>query len=272
MKVALSSIRFRIELWNQVAPKFRRPSFNSAFGGQTTWRFAPTYFIDATGTKLQASVGTGFKAPTLSERFQDFPSFGFFGNPDLKPESSTGYDIGFEQSLPMMDLPLQFGVTWYHNTIRNLIDSNATFTSYANVGRAHTQGVESFIALRPVESLNLRLDYTYTEAQDDILKEELLRRPRDKWSLDARWQATRRLALDLDLLSVGSWIDGNRQFTISRLNAPGYTTADIAADYEVTGQITVYGRVTNLADARYENPVGFQRPGRGVFAGVRARF
>ena len=245
---------------------------NSGFGGQPTWRFAPTYFIDATGTKLQASVGTGFKAPTLSERFQDFPSFGFFGNPDLKPESSTGYDIGFEQSLPMMDLPLQFGVTWYHNTIRNLIDSNATFTSYANVGRAHTQGVESFIALRPVESLNLRLDYTYTEAEDDVLNQELLRRPRNKWNFDARWQATGRLSLDLDLLSVSSWIDGNRQFTISRLTAPGYTTADLAASYDVTGQVTVYGRVTNLADARYENPVGFQRPGRGVFAGVRARF
>ncbi|MGZ6037785.1 MAG: TonB-dependent receptor plug domain-containing protein [Phenylobacterium sp.] len=245
---------------------------NSGFGDQTTWRLAPTYLIEMTGTKLQASVGTGFKAPTLSERFQDFPSFGFFGNPDLKPESSVGYDIGFEQALPMNDLPLQFGATWYHNTIRNLIDSNATFTSYANVGRAHTQGVESFIALRPIQALSLRLDYTYTEARDDILKEVLLRRPRDKWSLDARWQATRRLALDLDLLSVGSWIDGNRQFTVARLSATGYTTADLAANYEVTAQLTIYGRVANLADARYENPVGFQRPGRGVFAGIRATF
>jgi vitamin B12 transporter len=243
---------------------------NSGFGGQVTWRFAPTWFIAATGTKLQASVGTGFKAPTLSERFQDFPAFGFFGNPDLKPETSTGYDVGFEQVL--LERRLQFGATWYHNAIRNLIDNNASFTSYANVGRAHTQGVESFIALRPVQTVSLRLDYTYTEAQDDILGQELLRRPRDKWTLDARWQATARLSLDLDLLSVSEWIDGNRQFTIPRLTAPGYTTADLAASYDVTPQVTVYGRVSNLADARYENPIGFLQPGRGVFAGVRARF
>jgi vitamin B12 transporter len=244
---------------------------NSGFGGQTTWRFAPTWFIAATGTKLKASVGTGFKAPTLSERFQDFPAFGFFGNPDLKPETSVGYDLGVEQTL-LKEGRLQFGATWFHNAIRNLIDNNASFTSYANVGRAHTQGVESFVAFRPVEAVSLRLDYTYTEAEDDVLNQELLRRPRNKWTLDARWQATRQLSLDLNLLSVSSWIDGNRQFTIPRLTAPGYTTADLAAEYAVTAQVTVYGRVTNLADARYENPVGFLKPGRGVFAGVRARF
>jgi vitamin B12 transporter len=244
---------------------------NSGFGGQTTWRFAPTYLVAATGTRLKASVGTGFKAPTLSERFQDFPAFGFFGNPDLKPESSTGYDVGFEQTL-LQGGRLQFGATWYHNAIRNLINDNSSFTSYANVGRAHTEGVESFVALRPVDAVSLRVDYTYTEAEDDILKQELLRRPRHKWTFDARWQATRRLSLDLDLLSVGSWIDGDRQFTIPRLTARGYTTMDLAAGYDLTPQVTLYGRIANLADERYQNPVGFQHPGRGVFGGVRARF
>jgi vitamin B12 transporter len=244
---------------------------NSGFGGQTTWRLAPTYLIEATATRLKASVGTGFKAPTLSERFQDFPAFGFFGNPLLKPETSLGYDVGFEQVL-LRDLGLQVGATFFHNTIRNLIDSNATFTSYANVGRAHTEGVESFLALQPTQTVSLRIDYTHTVARDDVLKQDLLRRPRDKWTVQARWQATGRLELDANLLSMGSWIDGNRQFTISRLTAPGYTTADLAASFDLTGQVTLFGRVTNLADARYQNPVGFLHPGRGVFAGVRARF
>ncbi len=244
---------------------------NSGFGGQTTWRFAPTYLVAATGTQLKASVGTGFKAPTLSQRFQDFPAFGFFGNPDLKPETSTGYDVGFEQSV-FKDAMLRFGATWFHNTIRNLIDDNASFTSFANVGRAHTQGVESFIALQPVQSVTFRVDYTYTEAQNDILQQPLLRRPRNKWSIDARWQATKRLSLDASLLSVGSWIDIDRQGTVSSLTAPGYTTVDLAAAYDLTGQLQVYGRIANLFDERYENPTGFLKPGRGVFAGVRARF
>jgi len=36
---------------------------NSNFGSSFTYRIAPTYFIAATDTKLEASVGTGFKAP-----------------------------------------------------------------------------------------------------------------------------------------------------------------------------------------------------------------
>ncbi len=39
---------------------------NENFGGRTTWRVAPAYVIEATGTKLKATVGTAFKAPTLS--------------------------------------------------------------------------------------------------------------------------------------------------------------------------------------------------------------
>lgn len=248
-----------------------RYDVDSGFGGQVTWRFAPAYRLEATGTRLKASVGTGFKAPTLSQRFQDFPSFGFFGNPDLKPETSVGYDVGFEQAL-LKDGMLQMGATWYGNAIRNLIDSNASFTSFANVGRARTQGVESFIALQPVQTVRLRVDYTYTEAEDDILKQALLRRPRDKWSVEARWQATGRLSLDANLLSVGPWIDGNRQFTIPRLTAPGYATLDLAAAFDVSARLQLYGRVANLLDARYEDPTGFLRPSRGVFAGVRARF
>jgi vitamin B12 transporter len=242
---------------------------NSRFGDKTTYRVAPTYFIEATGTKLTASVGTGFKAPSLSELFQNFPSFGFFGNPNLKPEKSIGYDVGFEQYL--LNKRLQFGATYFYNHITDLIDDNATFTSYANIGRAHTDGIESFVFVQPLSTLSFRLDYTYTEARDDILRQELVRRPYDKWNFDARWQATSRLAMDFNLLSLGSWIDGNRDFSIPRLTAPGYTIANLAASYDLTHQLTLYGRITNLFDARYEDPNGFLRPGQGFFVGLKVR-
>ena len=72
---------------------------NDRFGSKVTYRVAPAYLIKDTGTKLKASVGTGFKAPTLEELFESFPAFDFFANPNLRPESSTGYDVGFEQAL-----------------------------------------------------------------------------------------------------------------------------------------------------------------------------
>jgi vitamin B12 transporter len=242
---------------------------NDRFGSKVTYRVAPDYVITATGTKLKASAGTGFKAPTLSEVFENFPSFGFFGNPALKPETSIGYDAGFEQSL--FDGVIDFGATYFRNDIKNLIDNNATFTSYANVGRAETDGVESYVSYEPIRSVVLRADYTYTEANDQILDQELLRRPKNKVSLDAKWQVMPALSFDADLVYVGSWIDTNREGTIPRLATPGYTTTNIAINYDATDEFTIYGRVANLFDEQYQDPDGFLRPGRGLFAGIKAK-
>jgi vitamin B12 transporter len=98
----------------------------------------------------------------------------------LKPETSIGYDLGFEQAL--LEKHLQFGATYFHNNIDNLINVNSTATSYVNVGRATTKGVESFVTYTPCDPLTLHGDYTFTLANDDILDQELLRRPKNKAS------------------------------------------------------------------------------------------
>jgi vitamin B12 transporter len=243
---------------------------NDRFGSKVTYRFAPAYLIADTDTKLKASVGSGFKAPTLSEMFQNFPPF-FFGNPDLKPETSLGYDFGFEQAL--FSRRVQFGATFFRNDIKNLIDSNADFTSYANVGRARTEGVESFVSYRPVSAYFVRLDYTYTEAFDEIANTELLRRPKHKASLRNSWQATTRLSFDATVLYVGSWLDGNRDFTnVTPLNAPSFTTVNLAANFAVTGNVSIYGRINNLLDRKYEQPIGFLQPSLGAYAGVTVKY
>ena len=241
---------------------------NNRFGSKGTYRFAPAYLISATGTKLKASVGSGFKAPTLSELFQNFPPF-FFANPNLRPESSVGYDAGIEQGFGADTV--RVGATYFHNRIRDLIASDITGTTWANIGRAITRGVESFVAYRPARQLTLRLDYTYTEASDDVLHQELLRRPKHKGNLIATWHASDALLFNLDVLTVSSWVDGNRDFSIPRLEAPGYTTLNLAASFDLSGQLALFGRIDNLLDRRYQNPVGFLRPGFGVFVGIRAQ-
>jgi len=104
-----------------------------------------------------------------------------------------------------------------------------------------------------------------------VLQQELLRRPRHKGTLNADWQLTQALRLDLNVLAVSHWVDGNRDFSIPRLDAPGYTTVNLAAALDVTRALTVFGRVDNLFDRRYQNPVGFLQPALGVFAGIRAK-
>jgi vitamin B12 transporter len=245
---------------------------NSRFGGKTTWRFAPAWVNAGSDTKLKASIGTGFKAPTLSELYQDFPEFLFYANPDLKPESSTGWDAGFEQGLAHG--VVRFGVTYYYNRIENLITAVPDpkvpgGTTYGNIGRATTDGIESFIAWQALKALTLRLDYTFTEATDDVLDQQLLRRPKNKGTLLAQWQATSAWLLSLDVLAVGTWVDGNRDFSVSRLDAPGYTTVNVATSYELNAHLALFARINNLLDRHYENPVGFLQPSIGAYAGIR---
>lgn len=242
---------------------------NSRFGDKTTWRFAPGWALTETDTKLHASVGTGFKAPTLSELYQSFPAFFFFANPNLKPESSTGWDAGIEQAV-VHDV-LRVGVTYYYNRIRDLITTDVTGTTWANVGRATTDGIESFIAYQPLRELTLRVDYTYTQAEDDVLEQPLLRRPKHRGNFVATWQATRAWQWNLDVLAVGNWVDVSRDGLTSGLSAPGYTTVNLATSYDLTPRVALFARVDNLLDRHYENPIGFLQPSIGVYAGLKVR-
>ena len=171
----------------------------------------------------------------------------------------------------MFDKALQVGATWFRNDIHNLITTDVTGTTYANVGRAVTQGVETFISWQPLRRLHLRADYTFTQADDEVLHEELLRRPKHKATLNAAWQLTDALSVDSTVLYVGSWIDGSRDFSIPRLRAPAYTTVNVAVNFALRSRLTHFGRIDNLFDRHYQDPIGFLQPAFGVFVGLRGQ-
>jgi vitamin B12 transporter len=234
---------------------------NSRFGDKTTWRIAPAWVLG--DTKLKASAGSGFKAPALQQLYGTFG-----GNAALKPETSFGYDVGVEQSL--FGGTVTGGVTWFQNNIKNLIVSGpAPAFQLMNVGRARTDGVESFIAWKALDRLILRADYTYTDALDAGTRLALLRRPRHKASVNADWQATDDLSLDATLLYMGPQIDGNRDFSIPRLKMPDYVTVDLAARYRLTEKWSLFGRIENVTDTKYQSPDGFLRPRLGAYGGIK---
>jgi vitamin B12 transporter len=248
-----------------------RQDDNDRFGEHPTLRIAPAVIVPFTETKLKGSYGTGFKAPTLNQLFVSFPAFFFFANPNLKPEESVGYDAGFEQ--PLFNDRLRFGSTYFHNDITNLIQSVVDPTTFSstnvNVGRATTEGTENFVAATVTDRIRFRADYTFTRTVDALTGLELLRRPKEKSSAQLIWNPIDPLTLSATVLHTGSFIDANRDFSIPRLLAPGYTVVNVAADYVVTDQFKVFGRVDNLFNVHYQNPTGFLQPGLGVYGGIR---
>jgi vitamin B12 transporter len=259
------------QFWNRlfIVSNIRHDD-NLSFGPHTTWRIAPTYIVPWTETKLKATYGTGFKAPTLTELYVNFPAFNAVANPNLAPETSTGFDMGFEQ--PLLHDQVAFGATYFHNNITNLIvgtfDPVTFISSYANVGQATTQGVEAFAAGVVNPQLWLRADYTYTEARDDTTGLALLRRPANKASVSAIWSPIDKMTVTTTFLYVSPWVDVDRS-TFVRIVQPGYDLARVAAEYTLTDNWTLFGRIENLFNLQYEDPAGFLRPGFGIFGGVR---
>lgn len=243
---------------------------NQTFGDHPTFRFAPAVLVPGLDTKLKASVGTGFRAPSLNERF--FQSVFFNGNPNLKPEESTGWDVGFEQ--PLLDEKVRFGVTYFRNDITNLINStSAPFpiaNTYVNVGQATTWGTESFISAAITRGLTVRGDYTNTHAFDAVTGTELLRRPRHKASVTTTWTPTKAVTLSGTVLYTGSYRDNDRFFSSPvPFDTKPYTIVNLAGSYQVSEAMTLFARVDNLFDVQYQDPTGFLRPGLGVFGGVK---
>ncbi len=75
-----------------------RHDLNDRFADFTTWSLGASYALPGTGTRLRASIGTAVQNPTLFNQFGFIPGT-FIGNPNLRPEQSRGWDIGFDQML-----------------------------------------------------------------------------------------------------------------------------------------------------------------------------
>jgi vitamin B12 transporter len=243
---------------------------NDVFGGATTWRFAPAYLLEATGTKFKGSVGTAFKAPALSQRYQDDPANFFVANPNLVPEESTGYDIGFEQAL--FGNRAQFGATYFYNDITNLIkfkfDPDLGAFTLVNIGRGKTSGMEVFASADVSDALRLRGDYTYTEAFNADTGAELVRTPRHKATISAGWKPSAPLLLSASATYVGPSRDFDRVSSADVILA-GFTVVNLAADYKLNETVNLFGRIDNVFDRRYQNPAGFEATGIGAYVGVK---
>ena len=230
------------------------------FGSKATYRFTSAYLIKQSATKLKGSYGTGFKAPSL------FQLYSSYGSPDLKPDKSIGWDLGLEQGLPF--LKTTFGATWFKNRYSQMIDFDMSTWTYTNVTKARSQGLELTTQVQPLDELSLLFAYTYMETVDDTTGKELVRRPKNKLSFDANYRFLKKANLSLGLVYVGSRY--NNAANTQKLG--GYTLVNLAAAYDVTKSLQLFGRIDNLLDRQYEEVLGYGTPGIGAYGGVKVSF
>lgn len=239
-----------------------RYDHHNRFGEPITWRVAQAVNIDATRTRLKGSYGTGFKAPSLYQLFAPATAWGAIGNAALKSEHSIGWDSGAEQDI-WGDLAT-VGAAYFNNDFRDLINFDFV-RGYQNASQAHTEGLETFAELRPWQRLTLRGGYTYTRTKDGDTGDRLLRRPTHKGSFDASYGYGDDADVTLNIVMTG-----NRRDLDAVVG--GYVVANLATRYGINRHVSVFGRVDNLFDKRYQEVLGYGTSGLATYGGVELNF
>jgi vitamin B12 transporter len=247
-----------------------RLDVHSRTGTALTCRIAPAYIVSRTGTKFRATLGTGFKAPSLYQLYAPPTSWGPVGNMNLAPERVTGWDAGLDQDL--LGDRLRLGLTYFRNAFRDLIDFDYVL-GYVNIGRARTSGVEISAESRPfgpAGPLTFRAAYTRLAARDEASGAPLLRRPHDKFSADLQARVRGRFDLAAFFLYVGKRID--RDFSATPYETvvlPAYGLVGASATASLRSGIDLFVRLDNILNSRYETVWGYGTPGFTLNAGIR---
>ncbi len=237
------------------------------FGSQFTYRIAPAYFIKESGTKFKATLGTGFKAPSIYYLYD--PAY---GNINLKPVTSIGWDLGIEQFFWKQQISL--GLTYFSNSFENLFGLDANFKTI-NINKAKTNGIEFFSSINTFNNIGIKVNYTYTNSIDKSLNSTdsglpLLRRPKNKFGITLMSHILNNFSTDLEILYTGERDDKNfSQFPSERIKLKAYTLVNFVLNFRLTNYIQVYGRVENLLDTDYEQIYGYGTPGLSGYAGFK---
>jgi vitamin B12 transporter len=240
---------------------------HSLSGTAVTYRLAPAWVVGRTGTKLKATFGTGFKAPSLYQLHAPPTAWGPIGNRDLEPEQSAGWDAGVEQDLAGGRLRL--GATWFRNRFRNLITFDMA-RGYVNVGRARTEGVEISAEVLPFDGFACRAAYTRMSSKDLGTGFDLPRRPKDALSAGFDFKLAKGLDLGLRLNVFGRRGDVDfTGWTAAPVSLPAYTLLDAVISWAAGRGVELFLRVDNVLDRRYEMVYGYGTPGFGAYIGFR---
>ena len=221
-------------------------------------------------TSLRASVGRGFRAPTIDDLYwrDDYSA----GNPDLKPEKSIGYDVGIQHEFGSKNL---FQVTLFRSEVENLItwadtQGNGIWEA-CNIDKACLQGVETEVNLQCTKQVSIKLSYTFLDARDtgeEYHNQYLRYKPKHKGGCRLQYQGERGLKVNLG----AEYTDSAYSDRANTSEVDGFVLVDTSVSQTVGKGTEIFVSGKNLLDQEYEVIKGYPMPGTIVMSGVKVIF
>lgn len=252
-----------------------RKDDNDEFKNQNTYRIAAAYNPIHSNTSYHAAYGRAVKNPGFTERFGFTPDT-FIGNPDLKPETSSGWEAGITH---VFSNRLELNATVFEEELEDEVDGfffDATLGSFTAInleGNSNRKGLELEFSAQPLTSLELKGSYTYINSRqpDSTGKTTEIRVPGNTAALIVNYMfLSNKANLNLKINYVGDQLDNDFGVSPSvKESQHDYTLINVAGEYKINQWLTLQGRIENLFDADYQDVIGFETPGINAHVGIK---
>ncbi len=221
--------------------------------------------------RFRASIGTGFRAPSLAETFTSTSTSGITvkPNPHLKPEKNFSLEAGlFYNPVQSISFDLAFFRNEYFDFIEPGIDPTDGLVIFDNVTRARILGFEFNTKIFLFdEDLTLSANYTYLWARDINERKFLKYRPRHlavtgidykigSFELGADFRYWSRIEeIDFELIELGLVPEGDKRVAVYVLDLRG------GLSFSIVGlALKCYLNVNNALNYNYVELIGNVAP------------
>ena len=241
-----------------------RINHHSIYGTNATYTINPSWNIDA-NSKLFVNISSAYKIPTLYQLYSDY------GNKNLKPESSTTYELGLQTQ--SSDRKMTFRFAAFKRDINNLIIFyTAPFTyvsQYINRDQQHDYGfeVESTIQLASFGRWSNNFSFVDGQGnQNNVKTDNLYRRPKFTFNSALTLQPCASLTIIPSFKYVGARLKG--PYDAGTAEQPHYYTIDLYTGYAISKAARIFIDLRNITDQQYFDIVGYNSKRFNMMAGV----
>jgi len=213
---------------------------------------------------LTSNLGLAYNVPNIVQELNPWGGV----NSDLNPEDTKSSDI----SLAYKD----FKATYFYNVTTDLVEwydedgwSGPILAIYKNLdGESIFKGYEFEYFKRIDDDLLISLNYIKLSAKDKDGK-NLARKPKDSLKLSYDYYPLE----DLHVGIYGEYIGERYDKKDNQGSQTGkYTVINMATNYRISDNLSVYAKVDNVTDKYYQVVDGYTTAPLSAYAGIKAKF
>jgi outer membrane cobalamin receptor len=241
-----------------------RLDYTEDFGTEFSPHAGIHYNFIKTGTTFSANWGEGFKLPSFFALGNSL-----VGNENLKPETSSSFDLKIEQLF--FDDSLSISGSLFYNNFINLIDfDEGPPPRLLNLNKVVTKGLE--VGMKTKKIFNTVFAGNFSYINSDIVNSEENLRNRPEWlaNFTIIWTHKNILEIYTNINYVGKFFDSS--IPTGELLIGDYVLVDSAATIFIKKNFKFYIEIENLLNQKYQQVVGFDAPGIRPGAGIQWSF